>query len=915
MKLTKKLVWYILSLSCSGSVFSQKPVIDTGAIRTWTAVGNPKITDNGSYFLYVVNNRPVESTTSIFQSTDGHWKKEFIGVSRASFAGDNKGVFLNNDTLCFLSLGAEEINTVPGVISYKMPENSEVPWMAYERNNSDKELVLVNLASGKKQVLDSVKDYSFSDDGSVLLLRCALVGNTDLHFIDLRSGKDAVIWVSNASRIVNMRLATDGSQLVFMVEETTESASSNSIWYYKRGMDKAVMKVNDRTRGIDPFLSVQDGNLAFSKNDRWIYFDLEEHPKLPEVNPESAKVNVWSYKDSILQSVQLGNQDPVSFQAAIRVQGDSVERLEQREEMAFPFSKTGDYVVVRDRAFEYEPSAKAPVPRSFYLVSLLNGSRTFLGREGEIRDNLFSFSPDDKFLVYYDNKAGGYASYEIGSGEVRNITGGIETHLYNEYVKGEPIPVGIAGWLNHGDAVLIYDENDIWEVDPSGEKRPINVTNGYGRLKHIKFALVDEPENVGETIRNGEPILLSGFNTENKDNGFYRKSMTEKGDPMLLTMGPYIYYINTRIQTPGFRNEVGTMQPLKARRARSWVVERMSAEEAPNFYLTKDFKVYKALTDLQPQKRYNWLTSELVTWKQFDGTSSQGILYKPENFDPHKKYPIIFNYYERLSYDLHAFVDPGLTENEINIAWFVSRGYLLFRPDIHFSISIISNVTNGENAYNSVVSAAEYLERKTWVDSSRMGLDGHSFGGAMTNYLVTHTNIFTAAAEAAGAVDAISSNLSLAGYPGKFGSSRLAGNSFDQGRMGVSIWDRPDLYIRNSSILKADNVTTPLLMMHNMKDVAVPWGQAMELFLALRYLGRAVWLLQYEDGGHSISGKDALDYTIRITQFYDHYLKGMPAPKWMVEGIPAARKGIDDGLQLEPAGVEPGPGLLISKGQ
>jgi hypothetical protein len=102
--------------------------------------------------------------------------------------------------------------------------------------------------------------------------------------------------------------------------------------------------------------------------------------------------------------------------------------------------------------------------------------------------------------------------------------------------------------------------------------------------------------------------------------------------------------------------------------------------------------------------------------------------------------------------------------------------------------------------------------------------------------------------------------------------------------------------------------------MHGSKDSRVPFTQAIEFFTALRRLGKKAWLLEY-NANHALSGDLAIDFTLRMKQFFDYYLKGMAAPKWMVEGIPAARKGIDDGLQLEPAGVEPGPGLLIPRDQ
>jgi dipeptidyl aminopeptidase/acylaminoacyl peptidase len=298
------------------------------------------------------------------------------------------------------------------------------------------------------------------------------------------------------------------------------------------------------------------------------------------------------------------------------------------------------------------------------------------------------------------------------------------------------------------------------------------------------------------------------------------------------------------------------------------------------------------------------MTTELIHWKTFDGSPSDGVLYKPENFDPQKKYPVIFDYYEQRSEELNLFVSPKAAEDRINVPWFVSNGYLVCAPDIHYKKG-----QPGQSAYNAVVSAAKYLSKMRWVDSTKMGIQGHSFGGYETNYIVTHTKLFAAACAASGMCDLVSF----------YGSVPRAGNTKyfserDEGRMDATLWQTPDAYIRNSPIFQADKVSTPLLMMNNKNDGQVPFAQGVELFTALRRLGKKVWMLQYDGGGHSAGDtKEAVDYSTRMSQFFDHYLKGAPAPKWMTRGIPARLKGIDDGLEPDPAIQTPGPGLDVKE--
>jgi dipeptidyl aminopeptidase/acylaminoacyl peptidase len=106
-------------------------------------------------------------------------------------------------------------------------------------------------------------------------------------------------------------------------------------------------------------------------------------------------------------------------------------------------------------------------------------------------------------------------------------------------------------------------------------------------------------------------------------------------------------------------------------------------------------------------------------------------------------------------------------------------------------------------------------------------------------------------------------------------------------RIGGSIWQYPTRFIENSPIFWADRVQTPVLILQNDGDTAVPWYQGIEFFLALRRLGKEVYLFNYNGQPHGLQNRaDQKDYTIRMQQYFDHYLKGAPAPDWMTKVVP-----------------------------
>ena len=208
----------------------------------------------------------------------------------------------------------------------------------------------------------------------------------------------------------------------------------------------------------------------------------------------------------------------------------------------------------------------------------------------------------------------------------------------------------------------------------------------------------------------------------------------------------------------------------------------------------------------------------------------------------------------------------------MDILWYVSHGYLVLLPDIHYVIG-----RPAESAYHSVVSAVHYICKMPWVDRNRLGLQGHSFGAYEANYIVTRTSLFAAACCANGTSDLISESGEFVGNTGNQGYYEMG-----QGRMGTTLWSRPDLYINQSPVFSADKVTTPLLILHSPLDMSVYYPQGLEWFISLRRLGKKSWMLQYPNEGHNLEEEeDQLDYTIRMNQFFDHFLKGTPAPEWM----------------------------------
>jgi dipeptidyl aminopeptidase/acylaminoacyl peptidase len=904
-----KLLSTILLLLIFSGLSAQKPAIDTSVFDHWPRVGSPGISPDGHYAYYMLEDG-YKPSVLVIRSLQGDWKKEVPEAGSAVFTGDGRKVIYKEkgDSLCLLTLGGMSAERIKSVGAFQLFTRAGAEWLACQLTNTTKDLILRDLKTGRTKTYTGVTGYWLGSGGSALVLMSES-GEGDklrqsLTWVNIESEKRQPIW--EGTQLGDMVLDAKHPQLAFGVEKKKGSATEKTCWYYKEGMAAAALLADDHTPGIDAGLHL-DGIGNFSQDGGRVFIKLKEND-YPVAGTDAVKVDLWSYTDRELQSVQLKNLEvgpwgdggPRKFLAVVGMADHRVIRLQQESEyIGIEDGKADDYGFVDTGSFE-ERNWNAANKRGFFLVDTRTGKR----REVGMPEAGFAAAPSGKYIILSDLERKNFYCYTVATGVSTNITKDLPVPMvdeeYDDGGEAKPRDLWMAAWMEGEKAVIIKDMyDDLWKLDITGATPPLSLTNGYARRKKIRFRISGGFDYRLKTVADNESLVLCAFNENNKDNGFYRIVVGRQKDPELLTMGPYVYSM------PEYPRGLPDFAPMKARRANVWLVSRESAAESPNYFWTSDFKTYKPVTALYPEKKFNWIHSDTMTYTTVDGRTEIGALYKPEDFDPAKKYPVIIHYYERLAHRKNVYDHPEASYGDVNIFWFVSHGYLVCTPDIHYKIGY-----TGESAFNSIVGCAQHLAAMPWVDGKRMGIQGGSFGGYETNYVVTHTDLFAAAAVRAGPADLISGCGSLWGG----GGANHTFYEIDQIRLGASLWEKPELYIKGSPIFHADRVTTPVLLMHNKKDGAVPFSQGIEFFTALRRLGKKAWLLVYDDEDHVIiKPKAQLDFTVRMTQFFDHYLKSAPAPVWMTKGIPAKMKGIDTGLEYDKETATPGPGLLMEQ--
>ena len=757
------------------------------------------------------------------------------------------------------------------------------------------DLVLRNLLTGEEKTFPLVSEYYFDKYGKKLLLETTKSSKDSLSkvsvvLIDLGNMQKKTI-STGGNDLKNYSFSEDGSQLAFVAERNAkpkELQKFYKLWYYKDGMDTASMIADKNSVGMKIGMTVSEfGTTSFSKSGKRLFFGtapIQAPRDTTLVEFENAKLDIWNYKDDYLQTVQLNRLQrdlQENFLAVYDISANTIKQLGSKELPTVYQSNEGDgetFVGVTDFGKRVESQWQGNTLKDIYAINVKDGSKKLVIKDLNGFISPQYISPTGKYIMWYDRKAKNYFTYD--GKETRNITSKIKVALYDEEndTPDYPSPYGVMGWEKDDNTVFIYDRYGAWKVNPNNSNAPQLIIGDRKNKRVYRYVRVNPEERFIET---GQNVVFRTFNETNKKAGLWDGQYS---DDLLAE----------RLKSMMSDEKFSVGQIIKADNGKAYIYTLENFESSPNLYSwyseTDGNWNGKYLSSINPQqKNYNWGTAELFKWKAYNGKETEGIVYKPEDFDPKKKYPLICYFYETLSDGLYTYNPPAPTPSRLNISFFVSRGYVVLAPDIHYGTG-----HPARDAYNHIVSGARALVKKGFIDSTRMGLQGQSWGGIQVAQVITMTKLFKAAWAGAPVANMTSA---YGGIRWESGVNRQFQYEKSQSRIGATLWEKPNLYIENSPLFHLPKVTTPLVIMANDADGAVPWYQGIEMFTAMRRLNKKVWMLTYNGEAHNlVERRNRKDIQVREQQFFDWLLKDEVPPKWITEGVPAVKKGKDWGL-------------------
>lgn len=904
------------ALSAKSGQVASKRAMEIEDVVNFERITEQQISADGGAIAVVTSNWKGVSALSLFNDRG---KELFKADDASSPRFDHKGETLfyrecnrgkAGSTLFAYTLSSGALKEFEGVKSYRAAKGG---WDFLTLFKEDSSVVVVNLKSGEeREIATAVTAFGWSGSGEQLLLASGgvlsrfrgpnFVGeelfNSGGSGVSSEAEKNPEERDETIYRVVvdqeGKRVAFIVGTLLYLIEEgNIKGAGASSL--------AEGLKVRSLASGVSKF-----GRFKFSPNGQNLYFTLLKEWQLNNkmgVGSENKwqtavgknfeervgsgakvlegerwpEVDIWSWKEKVsvpTQQLEVKGDRERGYNAVYNFDKGSYFALKNDHIETLLLIDEGDSQLMVGLSQSPYLLEFSWTNRPVYDVYIVDSYQERLHFALQGIDGTPQLSPGGKYIYWYSGPDSSWVAYSIASGKRRLLSPPNEIEVYDAIHNRPDWPhsFGAAGWSEGDSRFYLYDRYDIWSVDPEGIEGAVRVTEN-GAESAISYRYVAASEEEKFVTLDGEALLI-GFDNESKGFGYYHfdgGSAGRKGNagrkggsaPKLLYGGAF------KLSTP-----------IKAAERDVWLFSEESFEKYPDLQLTKNrFKSSQAVTKFgEQQKQFLWGSAELISWTSLEGERIEGVLYKPENWEEGKSYPMIVNFYERNSHELHSYRMPEPHRSTVDYHWYNSNGYIIFNPDISYKVGF-----PGASAYSSVMPAVTKLIEEGIADRERVGAQGHSWGGYQVAYLATRTDAFAAIESGAPVVNMFSAYGGIRFLSGK---NRSFVYERSQSRIGKTIWEGPQLYWENSPLFLMDKVKTPILIMHNDMDGHVPWSQGHEFFVALKRLQKPVWLLNYRGEVHwpqRIENK--IDFQIRMKSFFDHYLNGAAAPRWMDPGL------------------------------
>ena len=857
--------------------------------KEWNRVTNTAISPNGQWMTYAYSPNEGDTATFSLRKIEGEVVYSTLNAKSINFSNNSEWLaFLVDPTeteakalkkqkkpvtsaLYLYNLINQTVDTIKDVQGYRLSEASN--YIAIKKAKSDPDakhsgtdLIIQNLNGGTNSNIGNVSDYDFNETGQLLAYLVDAAGDSG-NGIYVKDLEDHRTWPLHTGMNTYSQLSwnEDGDQLAALfgtIPDGKVQHENTLLWIseLEAGMNALGEPKTFTSNGVTENHVISEYfSPQWNEAGTQLFIGIKEQQEALKKEDElEANVDVWHWKDEVVQSRQMvtANRDKrATYLSVLNLSNKRFVQLETEDMAGVETNEKTSWAVTSvDTAYR----TKRDLPGGYadlYRTDTRNGVTSLIAKK--VYHDL-GISPMGDYAVY--SRDGAVMLYHFEQGKTTNITKNSDRSFQNKDFDRpvEKPTFGIAGWSSDGEWLMLNNKYDIYAFSLKSEK-VINLTQGLGKKGSVRFRYVElDPE--AETINIEAPLLLSAYGDWTKKSGLYEVTVGKQ--PKALR------YVDKMLG-----------RPTKAKDADVVMYTEQTFEEFPDYWVTdRSFKSPQKMTLANPQlSEFKWGRRVLVDYTDQRGNKLQATLALPAGYTEGEKYPMIIYFYEKMSQRHHQFSMPTYDDRP-HMSTYASNGYLVLMPDI-----IYDEGKPGSSALDDIVSATQEVIDLGYADPDRIGLQGHSWGGYQSSFILTQTDMFACVVTGAPLTNLISMYNVAYKRSGNLNGPIL---EWSQGRMGVSPWDNMELYRSQSPIHHAENITTPFLILHGTADGAVDWVQGLEYYSTARRLGKEVILLSYPDEPHHLRKEaNQKDFQIRMKQYFDFYLKDVAPPLWLKEGV------------------------------
>ncbi|WP_426477496.1 alpha/beta hydrolase family protein [Chryseobacterium sp. CBSDS_008] len=825
-------MWTILKmlLLCAGCLWvSGQNHTDT--LTAWKAKftklgGTPKLSPKGTWIAISKFSRNGSDTTYIAEVRQGTITHKLAGSA----------TFLNDQLIIGKSMGKVEVLNLDN--GNKIVHDNISNFYALTAINryallTDAKTIAIYNPKGKIDQLDNVQGFGISKQNKLYVVR-KNVDNYELW--DLAAENIRCIY-RTVNRIRKAELSISADKL-FITEEMKD---------IKNDLLTIIDCTGNNLKIEIPKLS----EITFTEIQKGKSFLLNARVKNTET--PSKEVEIWYGNDAFL------GQDKLYFKASFQKfwlydpLKNSVKefKLPKGHEVKVLNSKRYFLSYIPRKDFNYLTSNLSPEDlNDVHIYDIVTDSLLPIGNFKAVRrlnrrkvyktifEQVISSPDGTKFLASTDGLK--WTLFTI-SGKAKSVIdkNGLELPVFTE----------------NGGEIFFESSDDLWIYNvKTGKLRPMNIARG--QITRIKNHIYKNDNRILSASMQ-EPFLIEGYDLYNNTTSYYR---IEKGKAKTV-----ISSTDNRI------NQIVFDQKLK----NFYTIEENFNTPPYLHHYNSDTTAEKILDNNAVDKNAKKIKQEIITFEAV-GQKLNGILYYPTDFDPKRKYPMIVHIYQRQRQESNEYLSPN---NDFPVGFqirtLIEKGYFVFLPDILYNES-----GTGISALECVNRGLDRVLQNPNINSSKLGLGGHSHGGYETNFIATHSNRFATYVSGAGNSDIIRSYYS---YNYNFISPFYWQFESEQYEMGKSVAEDQSLYLKNSPILHVEKVNAPILLWAGKKDENIQWDQVMEFFIGLKRYKKNVIALFYPNQSHAFfNGTPAeKDLSLRIIQWWDYHLKDERNIEWI----------------------------------